>query len=306
MEATSNQRIIENLFLKKRLLEAGDPEHIKIRPVLLILGGGMRGVSGAGSAISISGLGLKDVFDVVVGVSAGAAIGAYFLSGLLPMINGATIYHVDLAPRIKLSRRPVIDVDFVEALLRHGRKRLNVGSVLSARSQFFVSATCLDDMKSVLVDAKEARPDMISAIKASMAIPGMYNKLVTVNDKLYIDGGTNPLPAKDVVDRFNPTDILIIANCTEEDWNNCKLTLVERLLNAYFLRDVAPDICEAWRLRYDRWHDGVNFLNALQGVNVGVLWTRDNIGLLTSNSERLKRSSDSAIRETLDFFDKAT
>lgn len=43
---TPDASIVAALKKKKELLEANDPSHSAIRPLLIILGGGMRGVAG--------------------------------------------------------------------------------------------------------------------------------------------------------------------------------------------------------------------------------------------------------------------
>jgi len=61
-----------------------------------------------------------------------------------------------------------------------------------------VGVTRTEDGAGVFVDAKKARPDVITAIKASMAIPGLYGGSVTLDDEAVMDGGiTLPCPTKD-------------------------------------------------------------------------------------------------------------
>jgi hypothetical protein len=62
----------------------------KEKIALCIEGGGMRGCVSAGSAAAINFLGLNDAFDVVYGSSAGAMVGAYFVSR---QYSGVQIYH---------------------------------------------------------------------------------------------------------------------------------------------------------------------------------------------------------------------
>lgn len=61
---------------------------------LSIEGGGMRGCVSAGAAAALDFLGLNDAVDCVYGSSAGAMVGAYFVSR---QVNGVQIYH-DLLP----------------------------------------------------------------------------------------------------------------------------------------------------------------------------------------------------------------
>jgi predicted patatin/cPLA2 family phospholipase len=66
----------------------------KAKIALSIEGGGMRGCVAAGASAAIHFLGLNDAIDVVYGSSAGAMIGAYFVSR---QFSGIQIYH-DILP----------------------------------------------------------------------------------------------------------------------------------------------------------------------------------------------------------------
>lgn len=300
MEINKDSQLIQNLFLKSRLLRAGDKEHEKIRTVLVILGGGMSGVCGAGSAHALHLLGLEDAFDVVVGVSTGAGIGAYFLCGLERGLLGLSIYYEDLPPRfIKYSRRPIADVDFVEHVLRRGKKRLDVETVIRARSDFFVGVTDAEDGSNVLLDAKRAKPDIIAALKASMAMVGVYNKPVAVNDRLYVDGGVYPFPIRWVMEMFAPTDILVLPNCSRRRGENWEPTLIEKIFGFLLLREAPEELRELCKTRYRRWQEGMQFFAALDGVNKGILWTPDDVGSFTRGPQKLRRAAEQAVVETL-------
>lgn len=302
MEFTRGSQLIQNLFLKRELLRTGNKEHEKIRPVLIILSGGMRGVSGAGSVIAFHLLGFGEVFDVVVGISTGAGIGAYFLGGLEQTLLGTSIYYRDLPPRfIKYFRRPVVDVDFVEYILRE-RKALNVEAVCASRSRFFVGATNLQSESLTLLDVKMAQPDPIAALKASMAVPGLYNKSVEVNGQMYVDGGAHPFPIRVVTEAFESTDILVITNYPRGKGEARAPSLTEKVCSSFFLRETSPRLRELWLSRHKRWYESLQFFSSLDGVNKGIIWASDNVGLLTRNPRKLRRAAENAVRATLDVF----
>jgi hypothetical protein len=61
---------------------------------IAVEGGGMRGCVGAGMITAFWYLGLQDSVDVVYGSSAGALVGAYFISGQLPHYGPEVYYDV--------------------------------------------------------------------------------------------------------------------------------------------------------------------------------------------------------------------
>ncbi len=303
----NTSKVVENLFLKSKLLEEGREDHEKIRPVLVVLGGGMMGACGSGSIIALNLLGLGKVFDNVIGVSSVAGVAAYFLSGLEQSFICASIYYEDLPPRfIRFARRPVTDVDFVEEVLRNGKKKLNVQCVRAARSNLFAVATNLEGYFPEFLDVKNAKPDTITALKASVAIPGLYNKPVQVNNQFYIDGSIYPFPLKSVIDKFAPTDILVIANCSYYQSRIGYASFTDRIVNFVFFREVPSELKKLWLSRHERWEDGLRFLAALKGLNAGFLCTSNNITPLTRNPRRIRQAVHNSVTETLGIFGEAS
>src|SRR3990167_2119037 len=93
--STNNTPLVRNLLSKKKLLLKGNPSHARIKTALIIGGGGMRSAFSAGALRGLEKSGLADVFDIVVGISAGSPICAYFLSGQTAL--GTSIYFEELA-----------------------------------------------------------------------------------------------------------------------------------------------------------------------------------------------------------------
>ena len=84
-------------IIQSRLLENSKPgrrsKNDMDKIALCIEGGGMRGCVSAGAASALSFLGINDAVDTVYGSSAGAMIGAYFISR---QHGGSFIYHGNL------------------------------------------------------------------------------------------------------------------------------------------------------------------------------------------------------------------
>lgn len=86
--------------VKRRLETASQPgrRDDKFKVALCIEGGGMRGAISAGMIAAIRYCGLRDVFDVVYGCSAGAVVGAYFIADQVPVYGARIYYDVICAP----------------------------------------------------------------------------------------------------------------------------------------------------------------------------------------------------------------
>jgi predicted patatin/cPLA2 family phospholipase len=198
---TGAAAVLRRVREKAALLRVGDVRHTALRPVLVLGGGGMGGIFSIGVLHAFAGAGLMEAFEAVFGISAGAANGAYFLSGQTGIAREVYRDHLTNDAFIKLSRRSrIVDIDYLIGVLRSVRP-LDVVALRAARPLFFVSVTTLEG-KPELIDVKIAA-DPFAALKASMAMPILYNGTVEVCGKTFVDGGAaDPLPIELIIERF--------------------------------------------------------------------------------------------------------
>lgn len=272
--------------------------------MLLILGGCMQGVNGAGSVSALHRLGLQDVFDAVVGVSTGAGIAAYFLSGYRQTLLGTSIYYNECISKdfIDFRRvRKIADIDYIERTLRKGRRALDVERMRAARSNFYVAVTDGRTGKGKLLDVKTAKPDSIMALKASMAMFFLYRDPVYVNGRQYLDGAFgHPFPIKEIVERFSPTDVLVLPNGS---------------LHEPFLRILGEEVLAHLSLRHRRklieavhrhhrlLREGVRYFKTLSGIHTAALFPPvSNVHLFTQDKASLKRQAGLSAKKTFRAF----
>ncbi len=178
---------------------------------LIVEGGAMRGVISAGALIGLEALGMTRVFDEVYACSAGAINAAYFLAGQAAF--GATIYYED-ANNLRflnlLRLRKVVDVDYLFDTIHAVVKRLRTEDVLASRSRFFISVTDARTGEGFLVHAQENKTPLLTLLKASSALPVLYNRTVGVDGRECLDGGcVNRLPVHDAI-ATGCTDLLVL------------------------------------------------------------------------------------------------
>ena len=70
---TRESVVVSRMRDKLQLIQAGDCRRADSRLVILACGGGLRGAFGGGVLVGLSQLGFREIFDIAVGVSAGAA-----------------------------------------------------------------------------------------------------------------------------------------------------------------------------------------------------------------------------------------
>ena len=303
-----DSKLVQNLLLKKELLRNGDKKHEDIRTALLILSGANLGAYGAGATIALHLLGLADVFDVVVGVSTGAGIGGYYLAGEKQMFLGTSIYYTEFSGTRFINYRrtkKIIDVGLISEVMRRGRTKMDMEAIIKHRSKFFAGVTNAETGNAEWIDVKSAIPDVVAAIEASSAMPLGYNLPVVVNQRLYYDGGVSfPCPIREVCEKFQPTDILVLPNRPLRFGSQLFRELTDRLFAATALRTLLPEYIRAAVVsRHKRFGVGMNFVQNCNGINVGVLWPSEKgIHQLTRNSSKLRAAVQASAEKTLRVF----
>jgi len=228
--------VVENLKKKR---DDPEKEGKKIRPLLLILGGGMQGPYGAGQVIALGRMGFRDKFDTVVGISAGAADAAYFLSANeesdKQTLLGTSLYYKELATKKFLNflrLKQIMNVGYAVGLMKEGEKALDTDAIIKGHSEFYVQATNSTTKEPELINGKTAKQGVVQAIEASMALPWVYGKEIEVDDGKYVDGAFEPVPIQKVIERFNPTDVLILPNMS---YDNTDTRILSKAKNALII-----------------------------------------------------------------------
>lgn len=160
------------------------------RAYLVVQGGGMRGVYSMGALEAIEDRGLTNAFDVVIGSSAGAINGAYLLAN---QSHDAVNVYVDFLSNknfvnpLRLTK--VVDIDYMVDDVLKKLCPLDVKAVRYAGPELEVVLTDADTCEPRVVSARDDSLDLYEVIRATAALPGLYNKKVPIDGHRYIDGG---------------------------------------------------------------------------------------------------------------------
>ena len=179
---------------------------------LIIEGGGMRGIIAGGMLVALHESLGAEIFDIVYGTSAGALSGAFFLSGQIPY--GIAIYYEDLATEkfINLARiPPKFDIDYLINIIEYKRK-LDISALKCNATELIIASTDITTGEQHYISSRD-NVSILTAIKASCALPLYYDKPVEIEGKKYIDAATaglTPIVHKALADGC--TDVLILLN----------------------------------------------------------------------------------------------
>lgn len=181
------------------------------RPALVVQGGGLRAVYSMGALVALSEEGLMDCFSVCVGSSAGAINLAYSLSG--QSRDGLAIYTEDLtdsrffAPW-RLWR--LVDIDFLVDVAMKCLHPLNLQALLNNAIPLLISLTNAEDGSGRFLSTHESPDQILEGLRATAALPTLYNRKVRVGDAFYVDGGIHQqVPVQEARD-WGASEMLII------------------------------------------------------------------------------------------------
>jgi len=201
----SSQEILE-LLLKRRKHSLADRNYLKdgSKLGLVIEGGGMRGVISCAMVDALYQLGFGKCFDVVVGNSAGAMNGAYFLSGQITM--GTSVFYQNLVRKqfVKLSQFPdIMNLNYLFDEWITNKKALNIKALKDSQSELVICTTRVFDGTSRYFTNRGSDVDhLIKALKASSSTPYFTQNTENIQGEIYSDGLINDaIPARIAIEK---------------------------------------------------------------------------------------------------------
>ncbi len=292
-----NPETLARLAEKRDLLKAGDARHEEIRPALIVLSGLMRGVDAGGKIAALYARDLMSAFDYAFGLSTGIPPTLYGGAGQIR--DGISVYWNECVTSAFLSIRRALtggfamDIDFLASVFRGETPRkigLDQDAVRRSRTAYYAGVTCAETGEGVFLDVKET--DMVEAMRASIAAPGLSHADVVINGRRYMDGdGGFPFPARAVIERYHPTDILVLANRPYQS----KDEGLSRWL-PHVSRSLPQVVLDTFASRATRFEEELAYLRRQTACNWAISWS-GNIKSLEQNAATLEQTARNAERE---------
>lgn len=156
---------------------------------LVVQGGGMRGVYSMGALAHLEKSGLRDSFDLIIGSSAGAINGAYLLAG--QAVQAVDVYVEGLSNRNFVNPfrfRKIVDIDYMVDVALKQELPLDLEALRRSRSLLQVVLTDAMTGEAKIVTNRQHH-DFYEVIRATAALPTLYDRTVEVGGRAYLDGG---------------------------------------------------------------------------------------------------------------------
>lgn len=169
---------------------------------LVVQGGGMRGVYSMGALAALEEMGFSQCFDHLVGSSAGALNGAYFLTGQASYGVETYIHYLSQKSFVNpLRLKKMVDIDYLVDHIGKKARPLHLPKLLSSPTTLHISLTESSHAQTRYVTNRTPDIDIWEAFRATAAIPLLYNKSVKVGDGHYVDGSISArIPIRRIVE----------------------------------------------------------------------------------------------------------
>ncbi len=216
---------------------------------MLVEGGGLRGAFSAGVLAELGAPGGPPVDDIVA-VSSAAPTAAYLSAGQVE--DGVRIWenytHGSqlISPVNWLSLSPLMAIDRLVDVFEHVVV-LDTARVAASATRCWVAVT---DCRTGHIDyVRATATNTFSLLKATMAIPLAYGKVVDVEGTPYVDGGvTNPLPIDHTLSLGHDHTVVILTQ--PRGYRRGANPVIARLMAASYPRYPAlgPALKARWRV----------------------------------------------------------
>lgn len=274
--------------IKKRREERRKGIKSKIKSALVLQGGGMRGVFGAGVCTALEELGYTEGFDEVYGVSAGALNEAYFLSG--QAAYGTTIYYQNInnANFVNFFRlKKMVNIDFLIKVITK-MKPLNIQKVLNSSTVFNIILTDISTGKSVLFSNRSPEIDLLKVLKATAAMPFAYDVPVDIKGVAYLDGGVScPIPIEEAI-RRECTDILVVTTRPKEYVPVRPRGIIHEFLVEPRMKKHSQNFYQTYMTKHKKLSDQ---LNIVMGKTIASERRVNIIAIFPAKSTKIKRTT---------------
>lgn len=266
-------------------------EDSEIKTCLVIQGGGMRGIYSMGVLDALEEYNLNDAFDYILGSSAGAINGAFFLTKQSKEAINLYSKRICNSKFINFSRlNKIVDIGYLTSEVF---KTLDVQKLKDSDTNLVINLTEYETGRPFTVTSKDKDIDLRKALKATASMPFLYNKTVNINGKEFVDGGaTDELPLLKAIE-LGCTDILIILTRDISFRRRYRAFTVWFLKNM-FMRDYKANLKEIVMHSLERFNNTMKVLeipNMQSNPRISVIYPSDKrklVSMTTKNKKRLQ------------------
>ena len=266
---------------------------------IIDVGGGFRDIYGAGVLDACMEQGIR--FDYCIGISAGSANLASYLSG---QAGRSYTFYMEYVFRREyasldnwLKTRNYVNLNYVYGTLSNsdGENPIDYSAIERNPASFYVGACNAMTGEPIYFDRTYLAQDHYDIFKASCALP-VFCRPYTIEGIPYLDGGiSDPIPLDKAFNDGCDKVVLILTRPIDQPRQARKDRVIADLLSRSY-----PKAGERMRIRYQTYNAGVALAQRLQAQGKVLIVAPDDIcGLstLTKDQKKLKAMYEKGVRD---------
>ena len=249
-----------NSFLRflKRPFRPVSPQMKK--KVLILEGGGMRGVFLTGVLQSFTD---KHYFPwkLIIGTSAGALNGALYAADQIYLARNAFFTGLASSEFITLSNviRPdkhILNIDWVIDTITKTDDPLDVKALRKSCPVLITATNCPENRPPETIYLDSRTDDIVTALKATSAVPYLYRGFVKYRDYQFLDGALlDPIPYHKALSMgFKEEEILVVVSRQKGYRKKQESFWVKNLYESYYRDEKHRFLLEALDNRYIKYN----------------------------------------------------
>ncbi|MCP4137861.1 MAG: patatin family protein [bacterium] len=247
------------------------------KKVLILEGGGMRGIFPTGVLQAFTDRGYFP-WRTIIGSSAGALTGTVYASGQIHIARDSLFTTLLSGKFIHLSNvlkpdKHILDLDWMVDTVIGGNEPLDFKKLKQSCPVFISAAHCSDNKPPETIFLSSKKDDVITALKASSAIPFLYRGFVNYRDYHLLDGGLlDPIPYKKALSLgYKEEDILIVTTRPKKYRKKEESFWIKSLYERYYNETRYQYLVESMENRYLSYN---RILDELEGKykNIDIIY----------------------------------
>ena len=253
----------------------------------------MRGVYSMAALHALAECGYQAAFTDIVASSAGAINAAYFLAD--QALLAVSVYTDDISSKkfADFTRiKKIVDIDFLVDDVLTKRKPLDVAAVRESATTLHVLVTNARTASTEVFTNREDNVHFMELLRATAAIPVLYNRPTSLGGDVYVDGG-----AIDDIPIFHAQDLgcngLLVILTVPLTSRRPAPGILQRLVQDAYLRDW-PALRDVLRQENRLYNETMRFVGEQvrrgHAAEVTVVWPSDErrlVGRTTIDRDQL-------------------
>ncbi|MFA6445955.1 MAG: patatin family protein [Candidatus Paceibacterota bacterium] len=294
--------------LIKRGIEKKNNEDSSLKTCLVVQGGGMRASYSMGCLQALEELGFSNSFDYIIGSSAGAINGAYFLTKQSKVATKVYSDYITNNRFINFFRlRKILDVNYLVEILSKGETALNIEEIKNSSTDLMFAMVHYPSAEKRIFSIKDKPSEIMNLIKASATIPALSNEKIIIDGEKYIDGAVvDSIPLMRAIE-LGCTDIVVVLT-RSRSFRRRPLRFVYNFLSFTYFRDWPKKSKDSLFDRFSEINNLYDFIYTHEGSNgnyriLVVAPKEDSLaGVLSKNRGKILQNIHSGYEDVMAIF----